>query len=314
MHLFREVVLLLALLLNWITMKKKKFINELLYIPEIPSCKGTPVLVDFGFTYLEREEGVEEYEELSTVKNFLLFLMEGRFFMSCNHYLDREFGAGDLILIPKSSMVKIRREGRSRVVCLAFDVPHSSCDKEAFQLLAHLSEREEHGFEGVKIRHPLNHFLELLIACLTNRVNCTHFHEVMERELFMVLRGFYSKAELVRLFYPLLGKEVNFKDFVLENYVKVNSVEELINLSTMGRSSFYAKFKEVFGESAKKWMIRQMNRRIVAKASELGATVIDLMDVSGIDSQSYLNRYIKRNFGCTPKQLIDRNQGKKWRD
>ena len=110
------------------------------------------------------------------------------------------------------------------------------------------------------------------------------------------------------MFYPIIGKSIDFKDFIMNNYTKVNNIEKLISLSTLGRSYFFARFNEVFGMTAKQWMLKQRNQRILEQMTEPGVCIKDVIEKLGFDSQGNFNRYCKQHFGCTPKQLIERCQ------
>lgn len=94
---------------------------------------------------------------------------------------------------------------------------------------------------------------------------------------------------------------------IIENYQKAGSIEELISISNMGRSSFFTKFKTVFGITAKRWIVKQQNLKILDEAMHPGATVKELMAKFMFDSQSHFTQYCKQNFGCTPRQLIEHN-------
>ena len=139
-------------------------------------------------------------------------------------------------------------------------------------------------------------------------MSCAHLHGLMQREFFFLLRGFYEKQEIAALFHPIIGKEVDFKDFVMHNHTKVDNIEQLISLSNMGRSCFFIKFNEVFGMTAKQWMLKQKNRRILEKMTEPRVCIKDAVEELGFDSQSNFNRHCKLYFGCTAKQLVERCQ------
>lgn len=61
-------------------------------------------------------------------------------------------------------------------------------------------------FTPLEIRHPLNEFIDLLVFCLKSGMNCAHLHEIKHKEFFLYLRGFYTKEEIVQLFFPIMGK------------------------------------------------------------------------------------------------------------
>ncbi|MCD8270337.1 MAG: hypothetical protein LUD46_19140 [Parabacteroides sp.] len=67
-------------------------------------------------------------------------------------------------------------------------------------------------------------------------------HEVKQLELFLLLRGFYKKEELANLFYSIIGQSIDFRSLVMENYLKVDHVDELAQIARMGRTNFNNKF------------------------------------------------------------------------
>ena len=281
--------------------------NKLLYIEEHMSCQNYMTTIETGFKFIEFTEDIELGED-NTSKNYLLFFLKGDFIISYNQFHNRTFQTGDIILIPRSSSFKGVSGKGGNLLSMFFDVPESSCDKLVLQSLSEICKEKEYKFEPIKIRYPLTSFLEILTYCIRNNMNCSHLHELMQRELFFLLRGFYEKEEIAMLFYPIIGKKIDFKDFVMHNYTKVSNIEQLISLSNLGRSCFFARFSEVFGMTAKQWMLKQKNQLILEKMTEPGICIKDVIEELGFDSQAYFSRYCKQHFGCTPSQLIKRCQ------
>lgn len=294
---------------NYITMsmEARSKRNKLLYIKEHLSCQNYMTIVNTGFKYIDFEKKTI-FRELHANKNYLLFFLQGDFMIECNQFQDRKFHTGEMILIPRNASLKGVAAAGSIMLSLFFDKPESSCDKLVLQSLSVLCETIEYNFEPMKIRYPLTPFFEVLNHCITNGMNCAHYHELMQREFFFLLRGFYEKREIAALFYPIIGKEIDFKDFVIDNYAKVNNIEELIALSNLGRSRFFSKFNAVFGITAKQWVLKQKNQQILERMTEPGVYIKDVIEELGFDNQVYFTRYCKRHFGCTPKQLIERCQ------
>ena len=260
-----------------------------------------------GFKYIKFDEGISIVEEYAH-KNYLLFFLKGDFSVYCDQFCNHTFHNNEMVVLPKSSMVKISATSKSQLLAMAFDIPQSNCDKLLFQGLTPICADMEYNFEPIPIRYPLMPFLETVIHCLRSDLNCTHLHDVKQRELFFLLKGFYKKEEIGTLFHPIIGKELEFRDFVMQNYTKVNNLDQLITLSNMGRTSFFIKFKEEFGTTAKQWMMKQLKKRILGKITEPGICVKQLMKVCNFESEAQLYRYFKQQFQCTPKQLIDRYQ------
>ena len=281
--------------------------SELLYIEEHLSCQNYMTTIETGFKFIEFTEDTE-FGEDNTNKNYLLFFLKGDITISYNQFHNKPFQTGDMILNPRSSLFKGVAPKESKLLLMFFDIPENSCDKLLLQSLSNICENMEYLFEPIKIRYPLTPFLEVLIHCIRNGMNCLHLHTLMQQELFFLLRGFYEKKDIATLFYPIIGKSIDFKDFIMNNYTKVNNIEKLISLSNLGRSCFFARFNEVFGMTAKQWMLKQRNQLILKKLTEPGICIKDVIEELGFDSQGYFGRYCKQHFGCTPKQLIKRYQ------
>ena len=250
-------------------METKHTKSELLYIEEHQSCQNYMTTIETGFKYLEFAKNVA-FEEDNTTKNYLLFFLKGDFTICCNQFHNKLFHAGEMILIPRSSRLKGFAETDSSLLSMFFDIPAENCDKLILQSLSNVCNNIKYDFSPIKIRYPLTLFLEVLTHCIKNGMSCAHLHGLMQREFFFLLRGFYEKQEIAALFHPIIGKEVDFKDFVMHNHTKVDNIEQLISLSNMGRSCFFIKFNEVFGMTAKQWMLKQKNQRILEKMTKPG--------------------------------------------
>ena len=284
-------------------MDKKTSLNRLFYINEHLSCRNYREKVENGFKYLEFEKD-EVIQEKEVLWNHLLFFLEGECVINYNQFKNRKFQAGLVILLPKMATAEIRVTTRTRLISLSFGIPLNLCDKFALQSLTELCNKLDYNFEPIDIRYPLHPFLDLVTHCLNQKMDCGHFHSLLQQELFFLLRGFYTKEELALLFYPILATELSFKDFVIENYSKVNNVNELISLSSMGKCNFYAKFKQVFGVTAKQWLLKQRDQLIIDKVKTEETTIGELMEEFNFESQAHFTRYCKQHFGCTPRDLI----------
>lgn len=284
-------------------MENKFSLNKLLYIQEHRSCRNYLETVENGFKYIEfeRDETILEKESLW---NYLIFVLEGECIISCNQFRNRIFQTGTIVLLPKKAMVSIKAAAGTQLLSLSFDVPLNKCDKFILQSLTNLCENMEYEFLPIDIRYPLPPYLEVVTYCLRNRMDCGHFHALLQQELFFLLRGFYPKEDLALLFHPIISTELSFKDFVINNYLKVNNVNELILLSNMGKSSFYNKFKEVFGMSAKQWLLKQRDMHIINKIIASDTTVAELMEEFRFESQAHFTHYCRQRFSCTPRELI----------
>ena len=288
-------------------MNAETILHNLLYINEHKSCINYLLDEKFGFSYVETSEKVLVTTE-TVSRNYLFLFIKGEACVTCNQFYNRQFKAGEMVVIPRSSKLRWETDKGTQVLILGFDIPKSPCEKFNFQSLYKYNNEIEYDFQPLPIRYPITTYSDMLIYLLKNQMNCGHMHSIKQQELFLLLRGFYLKKELAVLFYPIIGKDMDFKDFILENYKNVNNTNELVDLSCMGKSAFFVKFKEEFGITAKQWLLKQKVKSVQFELSKPGVTIKDVMAACGFDSPAILNQFCRQHLDSTPGQLIKRYQ------
>ncbi len=282
-------------------------LNKLLYVNEHQSCKNYQVEIDTGFKYLEVPPGTHVYEPKLQYNNVVI-LIEGECIISCNQYDNRKISSSEMVLLPRGALVDAYTQKDSKLLLFSFGMVRNVCDVNMLQSYYDLCNDIHYDFTPLEIRHPLNEFIDLLVFCLKSGMNCAHLHEIKHKEFFLYLRGFYTKEEIVQLFFPIMGKKLKFKDMVLKNYSKAENVEELIELLKMSKNAFYAKFSKEFGMSPRQWMLKQIRHQVFIKAAIPNITIKELMDLFNFDSPVQFNRFCMREFNCTPGELIKQQQ------
>lgn len=284
-------------------MEKETILHDLLYIGEHLSCKKYLSEVNVGFVYVEPSNTVV-IDRDSVSRNYLFLFIKGETTISCNQFNNRIFEPNQMIMIPRSSNFRWEANKDAGVLILGFEIPENPCDKLLLQSYTDLHEKIEYDFQPVPLRYPITAFAEQLIFLLKNKMNCSHLHILKQQELFLLLRGFYSKKEIALLFYPMIGKDLDFKDFIFKNYRNVNNINELIERSSLGKSSFFTKFKEVFGITAKQWLLKQTTQKVQYELSKPDASIKEVMAACGFDSPALFNQFCRQHFNETPGELI----------
>lgn len=282
-------------------------LNDLLYVSEHLSCKNYRVEIDSGFRYLEIAAETN-IRAIPARRNHFIFLVEGSFKASCNQFVNRVIGAGQMILVPRAATFHATAVTECKILFFSFGIIKNPCDISMLQSYYDCYKHTTYKFDPLPIRYPLSDFVGLLIYCLKNGMNCGHLHEIKHKELFLYLRGFYTKEEVVQLLYPIMGKSPAFKDLVLQNYLQAECVEELAQLFNMSRTAFYNKFIEEFRMSPKHWMQEQLKQHIYMRASVPGVSIKELIDEFNFNSPAQFNRFCLREFDCTPGELIKKIQ------
>jgi AraC-like DNA-binding protein len=236
--------------------------------------------------------------------NYLGFILEGEQVLDCDEFEERRFEAGEMIMIPKMAIFSGQALSKGRMLVCMFDAPKNSCDRFNLQSYWPMCKVIDYDFRPVKIMPQMATFIESLVYYIQQGVNCEHFHEMKQQEMFLILRWFYTREQISELFWPLIGNSLDFKALILENHNKVTNVNELAELARMSRSSFDETFKKEFGVPAGKWMSQRKAQRVLHYMSEPGATLSDIMIKLDFSSPSHLTRFCKQHFGRTPSEIM----------
>lgn len=279
--------------------------GDLLYVQEHLSCRH--YVSDYRCRFKYREESENTVFEYDSKHHYMLLFIEyGQVAVDCNEFKGRRFGGGQMVFIPKGSEVRVVSTEPVGVLTCTFDAMNNVCDKFNLHSYWPLCKEIAYDFEPVDVSPQLNTFLETVRYYLKEGINCEHFHEMKQQEMFLVLRWFYPKEVLARLFYPIIGNSIDFKALVLENYLKVDSVAQLADLSHMGRRRFDTVFKDEFGMPPRQWMLRQIAKHVKFHLLEPGATISDVMYKFNFNSPTHFTRFCRQQFDCTPTELMEK--------
>lgn len=279
--------------------------HDLLYVNEHLTCHHYRADVGTGFVYRELACGESLTRENMQCHHLLMFL-KGRCTISCDRFLDRTFKGGEMILIPRGSAYGIRSQSELLFLDMRFETLVSGCDKLALQHYRNSCPEVVYDFRPLEIRYPLSAYADLLVYCLQNGMSCAHLHEMKHRELFLYLRGFYTREEVVALFRPLLDGSSDFRSLVYELLPGANSVAEMAELAGMTYEAFERRFRREFGMTAYKWLLKQICRRIVGDLADPGMTIKEAALRAGFESSDRFCHFCKRHLGATPQQLIEK--------
>lgn len=272
-------------------------------IGEHVSCRDFKIHTGSGFKHIEQRKG-DSIHSGSCGGNYIIFIISGTCTISCNEFPPKEFKGGEMILIPKAASVKVTALSDGRSIAFKFDTIANGCDRFALQSIEEYCENVRYNFAPTLIRKPLDDFLTQLVYYLDNGMSCVHLHEIKEKEFFLIIRTFYTPEEQADFFHPIIGKSLDFRQFILKNYEKTPSVEDLVKLSKYGRSSFFAKFKKEFGMSVKVWILNQKSKQVLLRLSDPNTTVKSIMNEFDFDSYEQSNRFCKKHYHNTPSALL----------
>lgn len=266
------------------------------------TCSNYLSEVRLGFKYIEVEKGtifsVDDKKE-----KHLFFFMEGDALVRYNEFPNKRFGKGEMIFLPKSADCYGEALTACKFLLLIYDAPVRLCDKVRLESIIRHSQNIQYEFKSLPVRPVLESFLTLLRTYLQTGINCLHLHEIKQKELFILLHGFYSKEELAQFFFPMLGKSLDFRSSVMANYPLARTAKDLAAMSGYSEDHFIELFEKEFSDTPYQWMQKQKAKHIMGRLSQDNVSIKDIVNEFNFTCPSHFSKYCKRHFGTTPSEL-----------
>lgn len=235
--------------------------------------------------------------------NHLVFLLEGDIEVSYGDLCPRIISARNMLFLTPLSNYTCKAVTPVKIIIVGLDKIRHSCDKYLFQNLAPIYSLIKYEFRELEIREPLFAYLKLIQQYQEMNISAPELFLNKIKELFILFRAYYSMEEIAMLFYPLLGKNMEFKNMVTDNYPFVKNASEYAELCGFSLGVFQRKFKDVFGETVYQWMQRQKAEQIKHKLMTTDISLKELADELGFASPAHLNKFCKIWFEMTPTEV-----------
>lgn len=242
---------------------------------------------------------------------FLIILLKGE--VEIRYEVEKVFTprSGYMFLLPGNKQITAYALKDTTVLLCAFATDLKLCSRFSIQQLARYS-------SGSVSQEPyclkqdarIRSFLPLLVDCLKEGLGCMHYHQIKRDELFLYLRAGYTKEELAQFFYPILGRNLDFKDFILANSRKIFDVKDFAIQANMSLSTFNRRFKETFNETAKNWLLLRKQEFVKRDVALSNLSFSEIAEKYKFSSTSYLVTFCKKYFGKTPNEIRKEAIGK----
>ena len=270
------------------------------YLDEHRSCSNYISDYNIGFKNCRIEQGefiVPATKEL----HCLFFLINGNVklqYESQSYLLKKD----TVWFIPMSYDYKIYAISDATLILNYFNKPIDLCEKLALEnLSASLDQKSNNSM--LRINKPLKKFLNTTAFYMNEGVFCKHFHEIKQKELFYLLRYFYTQKEMAGLFAPIISNNLDFKNIVLSNYLNASSVKELAHICNYSLSSFNRIFKKNFQENPYIWLQNQKVKYIIGRLSDKNIPLGQIIDEFKFSSPSHFTIFCKKHLNLTPSQF-----------
>jgi len=272
---------------------------SIFYIDEHRSCSNYISDYNIGFKNCQIKQGefiVPATKEL----HCLFFLINGNVKLQ---YDSQSFNLkkDTAWFIPMSYDYKIYATSNAALILNYFNKPIDLCEKLALESLS-VSLDQKSNNSMLRINKPLKKFISTTIFYMNEGVFCKHFHEIKQKELFYLLRYFYTKKEIAGLFAPIISNNLDFKNIVLSNYLNASSVKELAHICNYSLSSFNRIFKKNFQENPYIWLQNQKVKYIIGRLSDKNIPLGQIIDEFKFSSPSHFTIFCKKHLNLTPSQ------------
>jgi len=163
-------------------------------------------------------------------------------------------------------------------------------------------------FFELPIKKTILNFLSLLDLYLKEGIYSPDFFELKRQELFFLLFHYYSQDDLVQFLQCILSKDIQFKNWVVSNYLHTKNVQELAKLANYSTSGFIKKFQKCFNDSPYKWMQKQKAKQILAEIKQGIKSLQEIANEYKFSSYQHFSVFCKTQLGASPTVILEKNK------
>lgn len=242
------------------------------------------------------------------VADRLVFIISGRLSVKAEGIEEFLCGRDEAILLIRDKTYDVTVLENVKLIVLSFVSSCQICDKMGIRDAKHILDFIHYKFHSLPVKEPMKLMLESILYYLNDNVTCGYWQKAKQLELFVLFWNYYTLEDICRFFYPVINKDIGFHSKVMANFAKSKTVTELAELCGYSLTTFNKLFKEHFQHSSPyKWMLQQNAPLIKAKLLDKTAPIKTIAAEFGFIDQSHLNRYCKRYFNATPRQIRSGN-------
>ncbi len=234
-------------------------------------------------------------------QNIMIFVTRGSLLVNSQEYAGTTIKENQFILQAIGSKIEMLALTDSECIIYKFNQPYYVCGERYRNIIENA--------EAPLIYSPLNtvpalqNFLTGMKLYITDRMVCKDFVELKQTELNFILNCYYSARELYTLYAPISSYTNSLHYFVMQNYTKVKTVEELAHLGGYSITTFRRMFKNLFQEPAYEWILKQKRKGIMEDLINTRLSITEISNKYGFDSLPHFSNFCKTYFGSSPRTL-----------
>lgn len=234
--------------------------------------------------------------------SMLCFVLNGEVQLLCKERSVGVYNSNTIFLIPQYSQIRCKALSESILFCCDQGNKIKYCE-------CHFSSNSAIPVTGdvrngaLPIVSQIDSFLSTMQVYLCKeKIACDYLFELKRKELLFLMHTYYPAEHLARFFFPLIGKDIDFKLLVLGNYLH-KSMEQLAAITNCSLSTFQRRFKDNFGESFYQWILNQRADLIYDEILNTRKSFQEIAFEQGFSSQMHFNKFCKSKYGITPGEI-----------
>lgn len=289
---------------NCLTILKIRFSMTLHYVSEHLGC-GVYATKETSLFFLRDISAGETVTRNYLDYTLLVFLYDGEVEITYGIDGKLDLKAGNVFLLPKNLEINITAgKSDAKALLCKFNTDIKMCSMYSLkQLEKYIPENNEKRIYCLPFDERIDSFVNLVVMSLSDGLSCTHYHQIKREELFMYFRAGYTREELAMFFSPIIGMNIDFKDFVLTHYKQIYDVKEFAEKANMSQSTFNRRFKETFNDTALKWLLARKSESILSDIVKSDLTLSEISEKYRFSSPSYFVVFCKKHYGKTAAEL-----------
>lgn len=262
-----------------------------------------------GASYLPIDKN-ENIIEPFLQHHIVIFVLKGKIEITCKHYKEKTVREGHMTFLSRGGFVQIKAcQARSNLLVFGFDEITIRTNDTLMDFFTTHSNLQGKIHNTLPLKASMKHIVDGIVSEVRKgKLKDSSICQAWNTVLFITFVTYYTKAQITEFFRPLVNSQINFRDFIENNYLEVDSnVEKLILFSGMSHHHFYKTFVEEFGMSPKTWMLERFKQDIVHYSSRPNATTTFVATKLGI-TVTRLCQLTRKYYDCTPQQLIEKHK------
>jgi AraC-like DNA-binding protein len=236
----------------------------------------------------------------------VFFVLKGSIDFSLNDLENRIVREQEMFIIPDNCSYTIRTLAPVHLLCCSFGAETLLSKQKMLDELIPLYDDIKDDFVKLPINKVISDWLFLLEQCMKDGLNSYYFFDLKRHEFFLLLFVYYRKEELARFLFSILSENVQFRGFVINNFLNVRNVQELADMANYSTSGFIKKFQRYFKESPYKWMQRQKAKLILSDINEEAKSLKEIALEYKFSSYQHFANFCKVQFGLPPTELVNK--------